>query len=139
MSMDGGCTADGDGGVPRSGTILVVEDDANTRRVLVLLLEVQGYEVVQSSDAEDGMAVVREVAPDLVVSDLQLPGMSGMELAASIAGSERAVPVIAITSGPDALVERARGSRHFSEVLRKPVDVDQLLELVDGIMSLDGA
>jgi CheY-like chemotaxis protein len=113
--------------------ILVVEDDPNTRSVLVLLLELRGYRVLQAEDGESGVEVAFRVGADLVVSDLQLPRMSGLELARTITRHDGHPPVIAITAGDESLVRRAKESRHFVEILRKPIDVGRLLDLADSL------
>lgn len=115
------------------GTILVVEDDPNTRSVLVLLLELRGYRVLQADDAESGLDITVRVDVDLVVSDLQLPRMSGLDLARTIARNDGHPPMIAITAGKEGLVRRAQESRHFVEVLRKPIDINRLLDLADSL------
>lgn len=111
--------------------ILVVEDDPNTRSVLVLLLELRGYRVLQAESGEAGLDIALRLEVDLVVADLQLPGISGLELARAIARHDGHPPMIAITAGREALVDRARGSRHFVDVLEKPIDVNRLLDLAD--------
>ena len=123
--------ADTDGGDGTSGRVLLVEDDASTRRVLVLLLELRGYEVLQTGKPREGLRMAEEEAVDLVISDIQLPGMSGIDLAEAIVRRDGSPPLVAITSGDDDLVARAKASGHFQSVLRKPVDVNQLLDIVD--------
>lgn len=127
----GGGGEERDGG--SGGTILVVEDNPNTRSVLVLLLELRGYRVLQADDAESGLEVAVRVDVDLVVSDLQLSRMSGLELARLIARQDGHPPMIAITAGKESLARRAEESRHFVEVLRKPIDINRLLDLADSL------
>lgn len=112
-------------------SVLIVEDDSNTRRVLALLLELRGYEVVEAEDGRSALDVAHDV--DVVVSDLQLPRMSGIAFARALRDQDEDMPVIAITSGPKALVSEAEECRLFSQVLRKPVDVNEFLELVDDL------
>lgn len=116
-------------------TILVVEDDPGTRSVLVLLLELRGYRVLQADDAESGLDIADRVDVDLIVSDLQLPRMSGLQLARLIARRDGHPPLIAITAGKERLVRRAEESRHVVQVLRKPIDVNRLLDLADSLTS----
>ncbi|MDX1646963.1 MAG: response regulator [Longimicrobiales bacterium] len=121
--------ADTDGRGP--GRVLLVEDDASTRRVLVLLLELRGHEVLQTGEPQEGLRMAEEETVDLIISDIQLPGMSGIDLAEAIARRDGPPPLVAITSGDADLVARAEASGHFQRVLRKPVDVNQLLDIVD--------
>ena len=80
--------------------ILIVEDNATNRRLAVLILETAGYTVLSAADAEAGLTVAREERPDLILMDIQLPGMDGLEATALLKGDDatRAIPVIALTA-----------------------------------------
>lgn len=123
----------GSGGRPRvdgaAATVLVVEDDPSTRRVLVLLFELRGYGVVEADNGRTGLEIAIDIDVDLLVSDLQLPGMSGIEMARAVSKQGGSPPMIAVTSGPADLIARAEQSSCFAEVLTKPVDVNELLEI----------
>lgn len=114
-------------------SVLIVEDDSHTRRVLALLLELRGYRVVEAEDGRAGLELALDDDVDLVVSDLQLPGISGLDLARALHERDGIAPVVAITSGPKALVRAARESRLFSRVLRKPIDANEILALIDDL------
>lgn len=80
--------------------ILIVEDNPANLRLATLLLTEGGHEVMSASDAETGLAMARQALPDLVLMDIQLPGMDGLT-ATSILKSEPAtagIPVIALTA-----------------------------------------
>ena len=80
--------------------ILIVEDNATNRRLAVLILETAGHTVLSAADAEAGLTVAREERPDLILMDIQLPGMDGLEATALLKGDDatRAIPVIALTA-----------------------------------------
>ena len=59
--------------------ILIVEDDEKSRRLMTDVLNHQGYRVLETDNAEDGIDIMRRERPDLVLMDIHLPGMSGME------------------------------------------------------------
>lgn len=118
--------------------VLIVEDDPNTRRVIVLLLQLRGYEVLQTGEPRKGIDWVDEEKIDLVISDLHLPRMSGIDMAESIARTDGAPPMIAITSGANGLVSEAEACGHFETVLRKPVDVNELLDVADRLIVSTG-
>ena len=81
-------------------TILVVEDNATNLALSVFLLEGAGHTVLTAADAETGLAMARHRQPSLILMDIQLPGMDGLEAAALLKkdDSTRAIPVIALTA-----------------------------------------
>ena len=81
-------------------TILVVEDNPWNMKLTVLLLETAGHTVIGATDAEAGLALARDVLPDLILMDIQLPGMDGLEATGLLKrdAATRAIPVIALTA-----------------------------------------
>jgi DNA-binding response OmpR family regulator len=77
--------------------ILVVDDEPNIREVVGLYLRQDGHAVVVAADDEEALRLYRQVRPDLVVLDLMLPGLSGLEVCRRIQG-ERRVPLIMLTA-----------------------------------------
>jgi two-component system, cell cycle response regulator DivK len=80
--------------------ILVVEDNAANMTLAVYLLETTGHTVLSATDAEAGLASARSEQPDLILMDIQLPGMDGLEATALLKQDEatRAIPVVALTA-----------------------------------------
>ncbi|CAN1571333.1 CheY FOG, CheY-like receiver [Burkholderiaceae bacterium] len=60
------------------GSILVIEDNPSNMKLAVFLLEKEGYDVLQASDAEEGIRIARQRLPALILMDVQLPGMDGL-------------------------------------------------------------
>jgi two-component system cell cycle response regulator DivK len=81
-------------------TVLVVEDNPANMTLATFLLKSAGYAVLSATDAEAGLALARTEQPDLVLMDIQLPGMDGLEACAILKRSEatRDIPVIALTA-----------------------------------------
>jgi two-component system, cell cycle response regulator DivK len=83
-----------------SKRILVVEDQEDNRRILRDLLTSVGYEVVEAVSGEDGVRMAETHAPDLILMDIQLPGLDGYEATRRIKANVelRQIPIIAVTS-----------------------------------------
>ena len=81
-------------------TILVVEDNAANMRLSTFLLESAGHTVVAATSAEAGLTLALECRPDLILMDIQLPGMDGLQATALLKGNAatRGIPVIALTA-----------------------------------------
>ncbi|HMH25846.1 MAG TPA: response regulator [Gemmatimonadaceae bacterium] len=81
-------------------TVLVVEDNPANMTLATFLLKSAGYAVLSATDAEAGLSLARTEQPDLVLMDIQLPGMDGLEACAILKKSEatRDIPVIALTA-----------------------------------------
>src|SRR5690349_23798899 len=80
--------------------ILVIEDNAANMRFATFLLESVGHTVLAAADAEVGLALARAEAPDVILMDVQLPGMDGLEATTLLKAdpTTRAIPVIALTA-----------------------------------------
>ena len=81
-------------------TILIVEDNATNMKLSSFLLESADYSVLMATTAESGVAIAREQHPDLVLMDIQLPGMDGLQATALLKADEatRDIPVLALTA-----------------------------------------
>jgi two-component system cell cycle response regulator DivK len=80
--------------------VLVVEDNAANMTLATFLLQSAGHIVISATDAEAGLTLARAEQPDLILMDIQLPGMDGLEATAQLKRDEatRAIPVIALTA-----------------------------------------
>ena len=83
-----------------SRRILLVEDHEDNRRIVRDLLTPSGYEVIEALTGEDGVAMADSHRPDLILMDIQLPGLDGYEATRRIKANPalRAIPIIAVTS-----------------------------------------
>jgi two-component system, cell cycle response regulator DivK len=81
-------------------TVLVVDDHEDNRRILRDLLRSAGYEVVEATTGEDGVATAKARVPDMILMDIQLPGIDGYETTRRIKAEEslRRIPLIVVTS-----------------------------------------
>src|SRR5260370_39331216 len=85
---------------PANLTILLVEDDEDTRYLMQLEMERRGYRVIEAEDGEKAVALAQQEYPDIILMDLSLPRMDGLEATKQIREVERlrAVPIVAVTA-----------------------------------------
>jgi two-component system, cell cycle response regulator DivK len=113
-------------------TILVVEDNPTNMKLTTFVLESADYVVITATDAEIGLTLARERHPDLILMDIQLPGMDGLEATALLKADEatRGIPVVALTAlamkGDEERI-RAAGCDGY---IAKPLDYKELLAAV---------
>ncbi len=108
-------------------TILVVDDEPNYLVVISELLREEGFEVFTAENGEDGLKAVRENDLDLVITDMQMPGMSGLDLLKSLKAHSKDLPVIMITAfGEVQKAVEAMQSGAFN-FLTKPFNNDELV------------
>jgi two-component system, cell cycle response regulator DivK len=112
--------------------ILIVEDNALNMKLLNDILEVHGYETVPTADGLTAVDLARTGRPDLILLDIQLPDVSGLEVARLLRGDERTrqIPIIAVTAfamGGDRERILASGCDAY---MAKPIDVHDFLRRV---------
>jgi two-component system response regulator HydG len=107
--------------------VLVVDDDAGARTALKELLRSQGYEPDLAVDGEAALERIAEYPPDLVVTDLDMPKMDGMQLLAKLRERDRDLPVIVVTSAAELGSAVAAMRAGANDYITKPVDFDALL------------
>jgi CheY-like chemotaxis protein len=110
--------------------ILVVDDDDAVRESLGLCLESMGYDVGYASDGSSALDAIALLEPEAIVTDLQMPGMSGLDLLRELAMRDRGVPVIAISGGSESMLAAAR-QLGAVETFTKPVSDDELASAIE--------
>ena len=111
----------------RRDRILVVDDEPSARTGLEKLLASEGYRVWSAEDGESALLLIDEIAPDIVVTDLKMPGMDGLALLERIRARDHALPVIVVTAFGDVTSAVAAMRRGAADYLTKPIDLDALL------------
>jgi len=106
--------------------VLLVDDDPLALSVLSSILKRDGHDVVTAADAEEAIPLAADHPPDVVVTDLQMPGLSGIELMRKLREQDRDLPVIVVTgfAEVDPAIEAMRAGAH--DYLLKPVNVNAL-------------
>ena len=115
-----------------AGKILIVEDDAITRRNLCILLSEEGYEVDQAGDGVQALEIVARRRFDLVLSDVIMPRMDGLKLLQRLKSIAPHLPVMIMTSYLSSSV--AKVPTGAAEFIRKPFIVDDLLFKVQRVL-----
>lgn len=111
--------------------ILIVDDDPGLRRIMQIQLEEAGHQVIAASDGNQALAAVEESHPSLVITDLRMPGLNGLELLKKLRAIRADLTVIIITAfgSIQTAVEAMKAGAY--DYLTKPIDYDELLRVVD--------
>jgi len=107
-------------------TILVVDDEKNYLVVLEALLSKEGYEIITSGNARDALKLVVEADLDLVITDVKMPGMSGMELLEACQKKKKELPVIMMTAFGTIEMAVEAMKKHAYDYITKPFENEQL-------------
>jgi two-component system response regulator HydG len=107
--------------------VLVVDDEASARSGLEKLLQHEGYTVETAEDGKSALALASEHPPDVVVSDLKMPGMDGIELLGKLHEQDKDLPVIVATAFGDVATAVAAMRAGAEDYLTKPIDFDALV------------
>ena len=118
---------------PTVCSVLVADDDHPLCDLLDVLLSEAGYHVRCAYDGEAAWAAVQQAPPDLILSDIKMPKLDGIQLAVRLAATADGIPVILMSAGDDDLEGVARA------FVRKPFDVEVLLGLVAAILNEQAA
>ena len=111
-------------------TILTIDDEENIRNGLVDNFELEGYDVKQAANGEEGLALIAQGGIDLVITDLRMDGISGSEVVQHVTSEHPGIPIIVLTghgSIDDATAALKAGAFDF---LTKPLDLDHLNKIV---------
>lgn len=125
-----------DGGVATGRLVLIVDDDPQVRRTLASLLRDNGIEAITAADGQDGLDTFRDVAPDLVLCDVMMPNMDGLEFCRQLKGDPetRLTPIVLLTGLGD-VEDRVSGiEAGADDFLSKPFEEVELLARVRSLI-----
>jgi DNA-binding response OmpR family regulator len=111
--------------------VLLADDCADSREVLSLLLRRANFDVVGASDGEEALSLMTQCEPDVLILDIQLPGINGVELARQVRSGGFKGKIIGLSGRSDDATTsnfRAAGGNHF---VTKPFDLSQLLRVIE--------
>jgi len=112
--------------------VLIVEDNEKNLKLARDVLQVKGYQTIEAVTGEEGVKLAKQKKPDLVLMDIQLPGISGIEALKQIRAdaSTKAIPVIALTASVTPTDRTAITAAGFDAFLGKPINLKEFVETV---------
>ncbi|MBL4613986.1 MAG: response regulator [Magnetovibrio sp.] len=118
-------------------TILIVEDNELNMKLFNDLLQAHGYETVQTKDGRDALNLAREHKPDLILMDIQLPEISGLEITKMLKADDelKHIPVIAVTAFAMKGDEEKIREGGCEGYIAKPISVPNFLETLSKFLS----
>jgi len=119
--------------------ILVVEDDPNIMNLILILLERQGYEVMTAPSAEEGIALAAARLPDLILMDVALPGIDGLEATRRLKAAEATgrIPIVAVTAQAMRADEEKASRAGCDGFIVKPLATREFLRAVSRFLGED--
>ena len=117
--------------------ILIVEDNELNMKLFHDLLEVHGYETVQTKDGREAVDLARQHRPDLILMDIQLPEVSGLEVTKWLKQDEelRSIPVIAVTAFAMKGDEEKIRNGGCEAYIAKPISVSTFLQTIEKVLN----
>lgn len=104
--------------------ILVIDDDESTRESLSMYLEDLGYNVCEADNGLKGLEIIKNDFPDLIISDIKMSGLTGIELAYVIKGLKFNIPIILVSCYENSEIRFAES--YYYAFLPKPLDINDL-------------
>lgn len=120
-------------------SILIIEDEANIRKLISVNLVARGYDVIEAGDAQEGLARLLDTAPAMLLLDIKLPDMSGWDVLQIMKDDPLypIIPVIIITASlgninPDYALHK---NKNLRKILKKPISIQELTNEVRKVLS----
>jgi CheY-like chemotaxis protein len=116
--------------------ILIVDDNPTNLKLIESVLEAEGYEVVLSPDAEQAQMLLLQLTPDLILMDIALPGMDGLEFTRKIKADEKlkTIPVVAITAFAMVGDDRKALDAGCAGYITKPIDTRKFPQQIESYL-----
>ena len=118
--------------------VLVVDDNKGVREAVSDIVALMGFNVAQASNGAEALALFSQRVFDLILTDLQMPGMDGLNLASRIKGESPETPVVLITGSMREMVEKRMETRPVDGVVYKPFRAEEIMEMVVSFMGAGG-
>ena len=127
-------------GAGQGRTVVVVEDNVRSRRLVRDLLELHGFGIIEAESAEEALEAIQDTRPDLVLLDIQLPGMDGVAALRMLRGDPRTadVPAIAVTAYAMRGDEERLLEEGFDAYIAKPIDTREFVPRLLAVLEARG-
>jgi two-component system cell cycle response regulator DivK len=121
-------------------TVLIVEDNDKNMKLARDVLQAKGYQTLEAVSGEEGVQLARDKKPDLVLMDIQLPGINGIEAFRQIRGNAatKSIPVVALTASVTPTDRSAINAAGFDAFLSKPINLKEFLDTVKRLIETKG-
>ncbi|MFY9615211.1 MAG: response regulator transcription factor [Candidatus Dormiibacterota bacterium] len=113
--------------MPGQKSILIIEDDANARQVVRLATEAQNMELIEATTGDDGLEKALHKNPDLILLDINMPGMSGLDVCRRLRADGSLVPIIMLTAKSDTIDKVVGLEVGADDYVTKPFEVRELM------------
>ncbi len=116
--------------------ILIVDDNEKNRKLLKVILLENGYETIDAENGRKGIEMAKENIPDLILMDIQMPVMDGIQAVKILRSDEttKLIPIIALTSYAMKGDREKFLDKGFDAYIPKPIDIDRFIEVIKEIM-----
>jgi DNA-binding NtrC family response regulator len=124
-------------GPSSNGRVLVVDDEANFRKLLQLMLNKGGYEFMEAENGAHALQILRmseASAPDVIICDIRMPQVSGVEAVTAIREEFPSIPVVVLTGFPDIVMAHSFLEQGVWDYRAKPIEREKLLAVVANAM-----
>lgn len=118
--------------------ILIIEDEANIRKLIAVNLKARGYQVIEAEDGKEGLEKLRDDSPSMLLLDIKLPDMSGWDVLEIMQNNPSyiLVPVIVITASlgnanPNDIIQE---NKNLRKILKKPISIQELTSHVKEVL-----
>lgn len=117
-------------------TILIIDDEQSLRGNLAEILLLEGYDTLEAEDGVTGLAQVREHLPDLIICDIAMPRLDGLELVRQVRGDARtaAIPIVLLTAKAEKTSTNAGLALGANRYLVKPFLVNDVLTIIQELL-----
>lgn len=119
--------------------ILIIEDEANIRKLIAVNLKARGYQVIEAEDGQEGLEKLRDDSPSMLLLDIKLPDMSGWDVLEIMQNNPSyiLVPVIVITASlgnanPNDIIQE---NKNLRKILKKPISIQELTSHVKEVLT----